>query len=380
MAKQDRLAVYVHWPYCARICPYCDFNVYKQREDSGLLRAICDDVKGWREMSGPREVSSIHFGGGTPSLMTPDDVEAVIKAVSKHWDLLGDTEIAIEANPQDADKMRWEGYRKAGINRLSLGVQSFNDEALSLLGRDHDGERGRAALTMACEIFSSVSLDLIFGWSGQSEAMLHEDLDIALASGAQHVSAYQLTIEQGTAFAKAEERGKRCAVDADESAGFYEAINKAFIGAGFEHYEVSNFAKPSHRSRHNLAYWQGRDYAGLGPGAHGRLTRDGQRIASVAELTPAAYQARVAARGTGIAELETLSPVDWAQEYLLMGLRIEDGISLARYKALAGEDLPQNIVQDLSAQGLLICRDDRLAASAAGRMVLNSLTEQLLLG
>ena len=169
-------------------------------------------------------------------------------------------------------------------------------------------------------------------------------------------------------------------MDADESAGFYEAINTAFIGAGFEHYEVSNFAKPSHRSRHNLAYWQGRDYAGLGPGAHGRLTRDGQRIASVAELTPAAYQARVAARGTGIAELETLSPVDWAQEYLLMGLRIDDGISLARYKALAGEDLPQNIVQDLSAQGLLICRDDRLAASAAGRMVLNSLTEQLLLG
>lgn len=259
MAKPDPLAVYVHWPYCARICPYCDFNVYKQREDDGLLQSICDDAAGWREMSGPREVSSIHFGGGTPSLMSPDDVGAVIVAIAKHWTLLPEAEIAIEANPQDMDKARWEGYRKAGINRLSLGVQSFNDKALSLLGRDHDGAKGCAALALATAIFPSVSLDVIFGWAGQSEVLLQEDLDIAIGSGTQHISAYQLTIEEGTAFAKAEERGQSRAVEADASAGFYEGVRERLIGAGFEHYEVSNFAKPAHRSRHNLAYWQGRE-------------------------------------------------------------------------------------------------------------------------
>ncbi len=380
MAKPDSLAVYVHWPYCARICPYCDFNVYKQREDDRLLKAICDDVAGWRQMSGPRQVSSIHFGGGTPSLMSGDDVAAVIKSVSKHWTLLPDAEIAIEANPQDMDKSRWEDYQCAGINRLSLGVQSFHDAALTLLGRDHDGAKGRAGLELATAIFPSVSLDIIFGWAGQSEDMLQEDLAIALSSGAQHISAYQLTIEEGTAFAKAEDRGQRRAVNSDKSAGFYEAVTKTLTGAGFEHYEVSNFAKPSHRSRHNLAYWQGRDYAGMGPGAHGRLTVNGARMASVAELTPAAYQARISERGTGIAELETLSALDWAEEYLLMGLRIEEGISLARFKALAGRELPQDVITALANDGLLIRRNDRLAASPAGRMVLNSVTEQLLLG
>ena len=380
MAKQDRLAVYVHWPYCARICPYCDFNVYKQRKDSGLLGALCDDLRGWREWSGPREVSSIHFGGGTPSLMSAQDVRAVIETVAAQWNLQPDAEIAIEANPQDADKAVWQDYALAGINRLSLGVQSFHDLALELLGREHNGAQGELALELALESFPSVSLDLIFGWAGQTKALLESDVELALTYAPQHISAYQLTIEEGTAFAKAEDRGQTRAVAAEQSAGFYEAVQDAFTAAGYAHYEVSNFAKAGHRSHHNLAYWQGRDYVGIGPGAHGRLTLDGTRVATVAEMRPQAYQDRVLKTGTGITEKETLSPTQWAEEYLLMGLRIEEGISRERFAEIGGQPLPKAALQSLVDQGVISCKGDKIAASRAGRLVLNMVTEKLLLG
>ena len=187
-------------------------------------------------------------------------------------------EIAIEANPHDADEDKWRAYHAAGINRLSLGVQSFHDPALKLLGRDHDAAQAKAALKQAVDIFPSMSLDIIFGWTGQTEDLLQTDLDIALGSGAQHISTYQLTIEEGTAFAKAEARGDVKAVDSDKSADFYDLVRERLVAEGFEHYEVSNFAKPGHRSKHNLAYWQGRDYVGVGPGAHGRLTVEGTSL------------------------------------------------------------------------------------------------------
>ena len=268
----NNLAVYIHWPYCARICPYCDFNVYKQKTDAGLTPSILSDLKGWREWGGPRDVSSIHFGGGTPSLMSAEDISKTISQIKNLWGLNEACEIAIEANPHDADDAKWKAYREAGINRLSLGVQSFHDPALKLLGRDHDAAQAKAALELAVDIFPSVSLDIIFGWAGQTQGLLQADLDIALASGANHISTYQLTIEEGTAFAKAEARGDIKAVDSDKSADFYELVRDRLIAEGFEHYEVSNFAKPGHRSQHNLAYWQGRDYVGVGPGAHGRVS------------------------------------------------------------------------------------------------------------
>jgi len=373
------LAVYIHWPYCARICPYCDFNVYKQRNDAGLTPSILSDLSGWRAWSGPREVSSIHFGGGTPSLMSAEDISKVIAQVKSLWDLDGACEIAIEANPHDADETKWKAYRKAGMNRLSLGVQSFHDPALKLLGRDHDGAEAKRALDMAVNIFPSVSLDIIFGWAGQSEALLSADLGIALGSGAQHVSTYQLTIEEGTAFAKAEARGDIKAVDGDKSADFYDLVRARLIAEGFDHYEVSNFAKPGHRSQHNLAYWQGQDYVGVGPGAHGRLTVEGTRYATIAAMRPKDYKNSVAATGLGNAEKETLSRTAWAEEYLLMGLRIEEGVSLARFREIANRRLPAETISELESVGLIQRFDDKLKATSQGRLLLNSVTEKLLL-
>jgi len=373
------LAIYIHWPYCARICPYCDFNVYKQRENVELITSIQSDLKEWRDWSGPRQVSSIHFGGGTPSLMTAEEIKSAIQSVSELWGLGDDVEIAIEANPHDADAAKWKAYRKAGINRLSLGVQTFHDPALKLLGRDHDAAQARAALELAVEISPSVSLDIIFGWAGQTEALLDADLDIALNSGAQHISTYQLTIEDGTAFAKAEARGDIKAVDSDKSADFYDLVRERLINEGFEHYEVSNFARTGHRSQHNLAYWKGRDYVGVGPGAHGRLTVDGERYATIAEMRPQDYQDKVAATGLGLAEKEMLSPTAWAEEYLLMGLRIEEGTSMVRYREIAGKALPLDVIQELVQNDLLIQEDGNLKATSQGRLLLNSVTEKLLL-
>ena len=374
----DKLAVYIHWPYCARICPYCDFNVYKRREDDALLPAILTDLAHWREMSGPREVTSIHFGGGTPSLMTSAQVGAVIDEVTTLWGL-GDIEIALEANPHEMNAKDWRGYRAAGLNRLSLGVQSFHDEALKFLGRDHDGKTARTALDLALEIFPSVSADLIFGWTGQTQADLSADLLTLLDSGVPHISTYQLTIEDGTAFAKAESRGQIRAVNSDLSADLYDKVRDTLTASDFDHYEVSNFAKPGHCSRHNLAYWQGLDYVGVGPGAHGRITHDGIRQATIAHKAPGAYAKTVTQTESGIDSLETLSGPDWAAEYLLMGLRIEDGISLKRYAELAGSNLASAEITHLIQDGLLLRKNDSLSATAEGRLVLNAVTERLLL-
>jgi len=375
----DNLAVYIHWPYCARICPYCDFNVYKQKADAGLTPSILSDLKGWREWSGPREVSSIHFGGGTPSLMSGDAISKTISQIENLWGLSESCEIAIEANPHDADEVKWKAYRAAGINRLSLGVQSFHDPALKLLGRDHDAGEAKAALELAVDIFPYVSLDIIFGWARQSEDLLQADLDIALASGANHISTYQLTIEEGTAFAKAEARGDVKAVDSDKSADFYDLVRERLITEGFDHYEVSNFARPGHHSQHNLAYWQGHDYVGVGPGAHGRLTVDETRYATIAEMRPQDYQDKVQVAGLGVAEKEALSRTAWAEEYLLMGLRIEEGVSLERFREIAGLELKNKIIQELVLNDLLIQEGDGLKATSQGRILLNAVTKKLLL-
>ena len=374
----DKLAVYIHWPYCARICPYCDFNVYKRKNDTALLPAILADLEHWRELSGPRDVTSIHFGGGTPSLMTAAQIAAVIETVERLWGF-GDIEIALEANPHEMNADIWRDYHAAGLNRMSLGVQSFNDEALAFLGRDHNGGAARKALDLALEIFPSVSADLIFGWVGQSQAELDIDLSVLLEAGTPHISTYQLTIEDGTAFARAETRGQIRAVSAELSADFYEYVRTVLTASNLNHYEVSNFAKAGHQSQHNLAYWHGRDYVGVGPGAHGRLTRDNQRQATITHLTPAAYAKAVTASGTGIDILENLDGPAWAAEYLLMGLRIKEGISLSRYESLSASKLNSSELRYLIEDKLLIQEGDRLSATPNGRLVLNAVTERLLL-
>ena len=374
----DKLAVYIHWPYCARICPYCDFNVYKRKNDTALLPAILADLEHWRELSGPRDVTSIHFGGGTPSLMTAAQIAAVIETVERLWGF-GDIEIALEANPHEMNADIWRDYHAAGLNRMSLGVQSFNDGALAFLGRDHNGGAARKALDLALEIFPSVSADLIFGWVGQSQAELDIDLSVLLEAGTPHISTYQLTIEDGTAFARAETRGQIRAVSAELSADFYEYVRTVLTASNLNHYEVSNFAKAGHQSQHNLAYWRGRDYVGVGPGAHGRLTRDNQRQATITHLTPAAYAKAVTASGTGIDILENLDGPAWAAEYLLMGLRIKEGISLSRYESLSASKLNSSELRYLIEDKLLIQEGDRLSATPNGRLVLNAVTERLLL-
>ncbi len=374
----ENLAVYIHWPYCARICPYCDFNVYKSRGgDADLISAILDDLTGWRDITGPRHVTSIHFGGGTPSLLSGENTAQMIENIRQLWTLDKTCEIALEANPADADKAGWQAYRTAGINRLSLGVQSFHDPALKALGRDHDGAQAEKALRLAKGIFPSVSMDLIFGWHGQDEALLHADLDKSLALAPHHISAYQLTIEPGTAFDRAEQRGETKAVHDDMSAALYEAVQSRLTQAGYEAYEISNYAEPNHHSRHNKAYWLGEDYIGVGPGAHGRITEDKERFATVAAMRPSDYAAHVKAHGIG-AEMEPLSPQNWGDEYVIMGLRIQEGISLSRYEHITGGRLNSEEISALKKSGHLAKDGDTIKATPKGRLVLNRVTEKLL--
>ena len=346
--------------------------------NQALITAIGQDLKFWRDWSGARDIISLHFGGGTPSLLQATDLEHFITRIDQLWGLDEDCEIAIEANPQDADRGLWADYRDIGINRLSLGVQSFNDAALKQLGRGHDAAASHHALEMAQKLFSRVSADIIYGWAGQDMAALKADIKAVLAHDLGHISAYQLTIEAGTAFAKAQARGIDQAVGNDESAGFYEQVQACLMQAGYEHYEVSNFAQPNQRSMHNQSYWLGYDYVGAGPGAHGRLNASGQRFATIAQAKPQIYQAQIREKGHGLSDRTALSAQEQGEEYVMMGLRLDHGIGLGRYKALTGQDLPSPIIDSLIEQGLLDLHASQLRATPQGWMVLNRITELLL--
>jgi len=374
----DALAIYVHWPYCARICPYCDFNVYKGEQNNALLAAILKDLDHWRNGSGKRDVTSIHFGGGTPSLMSAANVAAVIDRVNKLWGLNQTIEIGLEANPSDADEQKWRAFEQAGINRLSIGVQSFQDDALKFLGRDHSAMQARNAVSLAAEIFPNLSLDLIFGWAGQTLDGLETDIETALGLGLQHLSTYQLTIEEGTAFERAERRGLERAVDNDLSADMYNLVVSRLLQEKFEHYEVSNFARPGYRSRHNLAYWRGYDYVGVGPGAHGRLIDKGAKQATSTYLTPEDYMHHIAEHGSGVSERVVLSPQERATEYIMMGLRISEGISLGKYAEISGEKMSAQKLSSLAEEGLVVIENNRLKVTPTGRPLLDYITARLL--
>lgn len=377
------LGVYVHWPFCARICPYCDFNVYRHRgrEDQGLAlkTAILQDLEAQAADLGDRELVSVFFGGGTPSLMEPDWVGEILLACGRLWPGDGGIEVTLEANPTDAEAARFEAFAAAGVNRLSLGLQALNDQDLQLLGRDHSALEGLRAARLAATIFPHLSIDLIYARPGQTVEAWTSELEEALELGAQHISPYQLTIEPGTAFERAVGRGRMIPPGEDLAADLYEVTQDILGRAGFESYEVSNHAlSPAHQSRHNLVYWRGEDYLGVGPGAHGRVTRNGVREATVAAMTPGAYIDQVAAGGTGLAEQETLSPVAAAEERLLSGLRTWEGVSYGDLGALGlTSDHPE--VMALTTDGLLAPDADRLRPTPAGRLVLNWLTSRLAL-
>jgi oxygen-independent coproporphyrinogen-3 oxidase len=371
-AAAPGFGVYVHWPYCGRICPYCDFNVHRDRrpgEAARLAQAILQDLARRREVTGPRRLTSIFFGGGTPSLMDPEAVGAVIAACRTLWDADPDLEVSLEANPTDAEAGRFAA--------LSLGLQSLEDEALVQLGRNHDAAAGRRATQTALKVFSRVSIDLIYARPDQTPQAWAAELDAAVALGTGHVSPYQLTIEPGTAFERAVRRGRLRPPADPQAADLWGVTQDRLSAAGFEAYEVSNHARsPADRSRHNLTYWRGGDWLGVGPGAHGRLTLDGVRTGQACAARPADYIA-AADRGEGAGEIEVLSPRDAAVERVLSGLRLAEGVDFGALDAL-GLSAGHAEVRELASQGLLAEDPRRLRVTDDGRRLLDAVLERLL--
>ncbi|MBS0409762.1 MAG: radical SAM family heme chaperone HemW [Proteobacteria bacterium] len=370
------LGVYVHWPYCARICPYCDFNVVRERgrteEKTALGEAILADLTAHRAATGPRRLVSVFLGGGTPSLMDPALAARIVEACRTLWTAGTDLEVTLEANPTDAETDRFAAFRDAGVNRLSLGLQALDDAALKMLGRNHDAAAGRRAAVRAASTFPRLSLDLIYARPGQTPQAWARELGEAVTLGAEHISPYQLTVEAGTAFDRAVRRGTLRPPGDEDAAALYETTQAVLEAAGFEAYEVSNHARgEAARSRHNLVYWRGWDYVGAGPGAHGRLTLDGERWATAA---PGAIADYIAAAGGPGPDRERLDPRDAALERLLMGLRTVEGVALAELAAL---EIPPQRLEDLAALGLLRIAGGRLVATASGRPVLDRLTAEI---
>ena len=358
------LALYVHWPFCVSKCPYCDFNshVRKTVDDAAWRAALLADLAHEAALLPNHRLSSIFFGGGTPSLMDPRTVEAVITAARNHWPASDDLEITLEANPNSAEAARFADLTCAGVNRISLGLQSFDDDALAFLGRAHSADEGQRALAAAQSAVDRVSFDLIYALPGDDEAGWSRDLDRALSLGTEHLSLYELTIEPGTRFASMVARREFEPLDADRAAALFELTQTRTAEAGMPAYEISNHARPGAESRHTLAYWRYRDYAGVGPGAHGR--RGGMR--TVRHKKPENFLAGVARNGHGLIEEEALSPVEAARERLVMGLRLAEGIESA--------GLVDNAAVDRLIGHALMWRDaSRIGTTEAGRLLLDSI-------
>ena len=375
------LAIYVHWPYCARSCPYCDFNVVRDRgrgeEQAALVEAMMTDLEAQAALAGPRRLASIFFGGGTPSLMAPDAIAAVVARAQRLFPPRGPTEITLEANPTDAEADRFAALADAGVNRLSMGVQALDDAALAFLGRNHSAAEARRAVAVAGRAFDRLSIDLIYARPGQTVEGWTADLTEALDLGFEHVSPYQLTIEPTTAFGRAVARGTWTPPAEDAAAALYETTQAVLEGAGFEAYEVSNHARGvAARSAHNLHVWRGGDYIGLGPGAHGRLTLDGGRTATVAHRGIGPY---VAGTGGGApwSEREVLDSRAAAEERVLLGLRTVEGAALADLTAL-GRAADPGPLADLVGDGFLRTAAGRVIATRTGRPVLDAVLQALL--
>jgi len=369
--------IYIHWPYCSAICPYCDFNVYRARgaDNAPLLAAIANDLEGHARRFGRRKVVSLFFGGGTPSLLRGAEIEQLIAAARQHYDVSDDCEITLESNPEDAALFAEQAA--AGINRFSIGAQAFDDDALKALGRKHDALASLRAIEAAAATGQRVSVDLIYAREGQSAEVWAHELKAALALPIEHLSLYQLTIEPGTAFARRVDRGQLVTPSDDLSAELYELTQDICDAAGFPAYEISNHARTiAARSRHNLVYWQSEDWIGVGPGAHGRLGHGGARIAFEAQRRPSDYLDAVKERGVGWVSEAELTPQETADEVLLMGLRIEEGVELARVEALRGAPINRGALEWLIEQGLVSQENGRIRLTRSGRLLSNRIVAE----
>lgn len=373
--------LYIHWPFCQSLCPYCDFNSYvsSKIDQRQWQDAYIREIKRIAAETGPRVLGTVFFGGGTPSLMAPETVHAILDAVRAAWPMANDAEITLEANPGSVEAGRFRGYRDAGVNRVSMGVQALNDADLKRLGRLHSVAEARAAFDVARSAFDRVSFDLIYARQHQSVAAWEAELREALAMAIDHLSLYQLTIEQGTAFGDRYEAGKLSGLPLeDDAAEMYERTQEICEATGMPAYEVSNHARTGAESRHNSLYWRYGDYAGIGPGAHGRLTLNGQRLATETYLQPGKWLEAERAAGSGESLREEITQQDQAVEYLLMGLRLVEGIDLPRLERLSSTAINMNKFNNLMEDGLLETADNRLRVTPKGRPLLNAVLRELL--
>jgi putative oxygen-independent coproporphyrinogen III oxidase len=375
--QMDPLALYIHWPFCVSKCPYCDFNshVRDSVDQDAWKAALLKDLAYEASLTPGRTIGSIFFGGGTPSLMPPATVAALIEATGKHWLLADDVEITLEANPSSVEAARFADLARAGVNRSSLGLQALDNDALHFLGRAHDVDEGLAALNTAQRHFARVSFDLIYARPDQSPDAWASELNRALAFGTEHLSLYQLTIEPGTRFATLVQQGALKPIDEEAAADLFEATRTTTAARGLPAYEVSNHARPGAESRHNLTYWRYRDYVGIGPGAHGRRSA----MATVRHKKPENWLSAVARNGQGAQSETPLLGRERATEALLMGLRLCEGVDLARIRAMSGltDIVDHDAINSLTTHDLLTLDADRLTVTETGMLLLDSILAEI---
>jgi putative oxygen-independent coproporphyrinogen III oxidase len=379
--KGQAFGVYVHWPFCLSKCPYCDFNSHVRHaaiDEDRFARAFAREIETTAARLPGREVSSIFLGGGTPSLMAPRTVGLVLNAIGQHWRVAPDVEVTLEANPTSVEATRFAGYRAAGVNRVSLGVQALDDRSLKELGRLHSAREALDAVAIARRSFDRYSFDLIYARPAQTPEMWADELRLAIAEAAEHLSLYQLTIEEGTPFFGLHAAGKLKTPDEAVARVLYDVTQEVCAHHDLPSYEISNHARAGGECRHNLLYWRGDEYAGIGPGAHGRLDIGGIRHATATEKRPEAWLMRVEASGHGVTADELLNSEERADEFLLMGLRLAEGIDPDRYAALAGRPLDPNRIALLREEGAItVDADGRLRVTQAGFPVLDAVVADL---
>jgi putative oxygen-independent coproporphyrinogen III oxidase len=379
--KKQAFGVYVHWPFCLSKCPYCDFNSHVRHapiDEERFAHAFAREIETTAARAPGREVSSIFLGGGTPSLMKPQTVGAVLDAIAKHWRVAPDVEVTLEANPTSVEATRFAGYRSAGINRVSLGVQALDDASLKALGRLHSAREALDAVAIARKAFDRYSFDLIYARPDQTPRMWADELTLAISEAAEHLSLYQLTIEEGTPFFGLHAAGKLKTPDEATARALYDVTQEVCGSLGLPAYEISNHARAGAECQHNLVYWRGEEYAGIGPGAHGRLDIDGIRHAISTEKRPEAWLMRVEANGHGVITDDHLNSEERADEFLLMGLRLAEGIDPQRYAALSGRALDPRRIAVLRDEGAIVVDDSgRLRVTQAGFPVLDAVVADL---